>query len=63
MSEPTLEQMSDYKNPDSEKKRMIIVILFSLVIIGIVYAIVVNIYGGVDDALPVEESIKTMPVR
>ena len=63
MSEPTLEQMSDYKNPDSEKKRMIIVILFSLVIIGIVYAIVVNIYGSVDDALPVEESIKTMPVR
>ena len=63
MSEPSLETISDYKNIDSEKKRMIMAIIFSTIIMGIVYAIVSNVYGTVDDAIVVEETIKTMPLR
>ncbi|MFT5660667.1 MAG: hypothetical protein ACI9TV_001309 [Sulfurimonas sp.] len=63
MSEPSLETISDYNNLDSEKKRTIIAIIFSIIIMGVIYAIIANIYGTVDDAIPVEETVKTMPIR
>lgn len=63
MSEPSLENISDYKTLDAEKKRTLLAIVFAILVMGIIYTIVANIYGTVDDEIQVEEKIKSMPLR
>lgn len=55
--------MSDYNNIDSEKKRTIIAIIFSVIIMGVIYVIIANIFGRVDNTIPVEETVKTVAIQ
>jgi len=63
MSEPRLEDMSDYNELKGSKKKVVwMVILFGL-LMGIVYVIVATKYGNVKDSIKVEDSIKYVPLK
>ena len=62
MSEPTLESISDYNNLEGEKKKVVLAVILAGIIMGIIYTVAYNAYDK-DDAIQVNETIKTIPVR
>ena len=63
MSEPTLEGISDYDNLKGEKRRVVWIAIFIVLIIGGVYAVSYNYFANVSDSIPVEKKIGTVPVQ
>jgi len=63
MSEPSLEEISDYDELKGKKKRTITIVIIVGLIIGIVYVGVDHFFGSVDDSLNVSDNAKTVPYR
>ncbi len=63
MSEPTLEDISDYNNLKGEKKKVVWLIVLAALIMGVIYVVSYNYFGNVSDSLPVEKKIGTVPVQ
>jgi len=63
MSEPTLEDISDYDNLQGDKKKTVMIVIFTGILMGILYVGVNYFYGSVDDNLNVTDSVKTVPYR
>lgn len=63
MSEPSLNDISDYDRLDGKKKKTVMLVLVAGLIMGIVYVGVNYFFGSVDDSLNVTDSIKTVPYR
>ena len=63
MSEPSLEDMSDYNDLNGEKKKTVSIVIAAGILIGILYVTIDYFYGQVDDNLNVTDSIKTVPYR
>jgi len=63
MSEPSLEDMSDYNDLNGEKKKTVSIVIVTGILIGILYVTIDYFYGQVDDNLNVTDSIKTVPYR
>lgn len=63
MSEPSLENISDYSTLEGNKKKVVIAVILSGLIIGIIYTIAYNVYDNSEDALVVEEKVKNIPFR
>lgn len=52
MSEPTLRDSTDYNGLKGEKKRVVYTVVAVLLLIGLVYSIVKEVYSHVDDEIP-----------
>ena len=63
MSEPTLEDMTDYSNLKGDKKKTVSIVIIVGILIGVLYVTVDYFYGSVDDNLNVTDSVKTVPYR
>lgn len=63
MNEPSLESMSDYNTVDKEKRKILLIIAFSAIIIGTIYTFIATQYGEVEDAIAVQKSIQVIPIR
>ena len=63
MSEPTLEDMSDYDKLSGDKKKSVTLVIVAGLFIGILYITVDHFFGSVDDSLNVTNSVKTVPYR
>ena len=63
MNEPSLHDISDYNTLDSQKKKVIFSVIFSLLIIGVIYTIAYNKYDNKEDTIQVKESLKNIPMR
>lgn len=61
--EPTLEGISDYDTLKGEKKRIVWAVIIAGLIIGSIYVIASKIYTNDGDNIPVEKSIKSIPVK
>ena len=63
MSEPRLENIEDYNTLKGEKKRVVWAVVLAGLIMGVVYAIATTVYGSNEDSIPVEKSIKKIPLQ
>ena len=63
MSEPTLEDISDYDTLKGKKKRVVWIVIFAALIMGGIYVASYNYFDKVSDSLPVEKKIGTVPVQ
>jgi len=63
MSEPKLENISDYDTLKGEKKKVVWAVILAGLLLGVVYSIAYTLYDNKDDTIKVEESIKKIPVR
>lgn len=62
MSEPRLEDISDYDTLKGSKKKVVLAVIFAGLFIGVIYTIVYSLYDN-DDNIKIEETIKTIPMR
>jgi hypothetical protein len=62
MSEPRLEDIGDYNTLGGEKKKVVLAVILAGLFMSVIYAVAYSTYDN-DDALKVQESIKTIPVR
>jgi len=63
MSEPKLEDMSDYNTLKGEKKRVVWAVIMAGIFMGIVYVIAYSIYDNKEDTIVKEQSYKQVPMR
>jgi len=63
MSEPKLEDMSDYNTLKGKKKKVVLTVVFFGILMGIAYVSVDYFFGNVKDKLNVTDSIKTLPYK
>ncbi len=63
MSEPTLEDISDYDTLSGKKKKVVWIAILVGLIIGAIYVVSYTYFGNVSDSLPVEKKIGTIPVQ
>ena len=63
MKEPRLEDIKDYENLDTERKRALIAIVLVAIIMGIIYTVLVAFVDDKDDSIKVEESFKMIPMK
>lgn len=61
--EPTLAGIDDYNTLRGEKKKIVWAVIIAGLIIGSTYVIASQIFTHAADTLPVQESIKSIPVR
>ena len=63
MSEPTLKEMEDYKKLSGEKRRVVIAVILSGLIVGGIFAIAKSVYGSPDDEVKTGEKIGKIPLK
>lgn len=62
-NEPTLSSIDDYNTLKGPKRRVVWAVIISGLIIGAIFVTAKMIYGGVEDSIPVSESIGKVPVK
>jgi len=62
MSEPRLEDIGDYNTLKGEKKKVVWAVILAGLLMGVIYTFVYSA-NDADDRIPVQDSIKIMPVR
>jgi len=62
-NEPTLSSIEDYDTLKGAKKRVVWAVIISGLIIGAIFVTAKIVYGGVEDAIVVNESIGKVPVK
>lgn len=63
MSEPRLEDIKDYENLDTERKRAFIAIVFAALLMGIVYTVVGSFFDNSQEEIQVQETLKIIPMK
>ncbi len=61
--EPTLQGIDDYNTLSGEKKKIFWAVIIAGLIIGSTYVIASKIFTNAEDNLPVQETIKSIPVK
>jgi hypothetical protein len=62
-NEPTLSSIEDYDTLKGSKKRIVWAVIISGLIIGAIFITAKIVYGGVEDSIPVDQSIGKVPVK
>lgn len=62
-NEPTLSSIEDYNTLKGSKRRVVWAVIISGLLIGAIFLTAKMFYGGVNDSLPVGESIGKVPVK
>ena len=57
MSEPRLEDISDYDTLKGEKKKVVLAVIVTGILIGAMYVIAYSIFDNKDDNIKVEKTI------
>ena len=57
MSEPRLEDISDYNTLKGEKKKVVLAVIVTGILIGAMYVIAYSIFDNKDDNIKVEKTI------
>ena len=63
MSEPRLEDISDYNTLKGEKKKVVWIVIFVGLLLGVIYMVAYSFYENKEDAIKVQDPIKTVPMR
>ncbi len=63
MSEPRLEDISDYNTLKGTKKKVVLSVILAGLLMGVVYTIAYSVYDNDDDAIKVEKTIKNIPMK
>jgi len=63
MSEPRLEDMGDYNSLQGEKRKIVLSVILTGIIIGIFYLVAYNVFDNGDDSLNITESVKIIPLK
>ena len=63
MGEPTLNDMDDYNKLTDHKRKVVIAVILSGLIIGAIFAIAKTIYGPSDDAVQTGEKVGNIPLK
>ncbi len=62
-NEPTLSSIEDYDTLKGSKKRVVWAVIISGLIIGAIFLTAKIVYGGVEDSIPVQDTIAKVPVK
>jgi hypothetical protein len=62
-NEPTLNSIEDYDTLKGSKKRVVWAVIISGLIIGAIFLTAKIVYGGVEDSIPVQDTIAKVPVK
>jgi hypothetical protein len=62
-NEPTLSAIDDYDTLKGSKKKVVWAVIISGLIIGLIFVAAKILYGGVEDSIPVTETIAKVPVK
>ncbi len=62
MSEPRLEDMSDYNTLKGEKKRIVWTVIIAGLLLGVIYMVAYNKYTDQGDTIPVKDKIMLVPL-
>jgi hypothetical protein len=62
-NEPTLSAIEDYDTLKGSKKRVVWAVIISGLIIGAIFITAKIVYGGVEDSIPIDQSIGKVPVK
>jgi hypothetical protein len=62
-NEPTLSSIEDYDTLKGSKKRVVWAVIISGLIIGAIFVTAKIVYGGVEDSIPVQDTIAKVPVK
>jgi len=63
MSEPRLEDISDYNTLKGEKKKVVWAVILAGLLMGVIYAVVYNNNKNVDDSIEVKEMSQKIPMK
>lgn len=63
MSEPSLQDISDYNNLEGEKRKTVFAVILACLVMGAIYTVAYNIYDKPSDQIEVKQTIKNIPVR
>lgn len=63
MSEPRLEDISDYNTLKGTKKKVVLAVILAGLLMGVIYTVAYNVYNNGDDAIKVEDTINKVPMR
>jgi len=63
MSEPRLEDIGDYNSLKGEKKKVVWAVIIVGLLLGVIYVIAYSIYDNKEETLPVEKSLKNIPMK
>jgi hypothetical protein len=63
MSEPTLEDISDYDTLKGEKRRVVWAVIIAGLIIGLIYTIASSVYDNKSDKIDMNDTIKIVPIK
>jgi uncharacterized protein involved in exopolysaccharide biosynthesis len=63
MSEPRLEDISDYNTLTGEKKKVVLAVILAGLIIGVIYTVALKNYDSTDDMIEVEPRSQKIPMR
>jgi hypothetical protein len=63
MSEPRLEDISDYNTLKGEKKKVVWIVIFVGLLMGVMYMVAYSFYENKDDTIKIQDPIKTVPMR
>jgi len=63
MSEPRLEDISDYNTLKGDKKKVVWAVILAGLLMGVIYVVVYNIYDNKADKIDINDTIKTIPLR
>lgn len=62
-NEPTLSSIEDYNTLKGSKKKVVWAVIISGLLIGAIFLAAKVYYGGVNDSIPVEDTIGKVPVK
>ncbi len=63
MSEPRLEDISDYNTLKGSKKKVVWAVILTGLLMGVFYMVVYNLYDNKSDTIKIEDPIKAVPMR
>ncbi len=63
MSEPRLEDISDYNTLKGSKKKVVWAVIVIGLLMGVLYMTVYNMYDSKEDTIKIEDPIKAVPMR
>lgn len=63
MSEPRLEDIGDYNSLKGEKKKVVWAVIIAGLLLGVIYVVAYSIYDDKEETLPVEKSLKNIPMK
>lgn len=63
MSEPRLEDISDYDTLKGEKKKVVWAVVVIGILMGIIYVAAFKVYDNKEDRIEVKETIKNVPMK